>query len=108
MTVDVTCRYCQRKMQLHGQRGDLYMHWCQHCQSEQTFHEDGKPAEYSFMVGKNYCIHFWPKTKQLKIVQYKNDRPEKYVLEITVDVPPTHMTPTSMTEERVKCLILFS
>jgi len=60
------------------------------------------------MVGKSYCVHYWPESKNLKIVLYNaHGRPQKYVLEVTLDKDPDY-TPTSMTEERIKTLLLFS
>lgn len=115
MNVEPTCRYCMGKLIDRGERGSLnipgsmiYLRYCKHCESEQTFDHEARPMEYSFMVGEAYCIHFWPKSKAFKIVEYKNGRPSKYVLELTLDKPPTHMRPDNMTEERVKCLIVFS
>jgi len=114
MNVEPTCRYCKGKLTFRGTRGKLnqnglYMYYCHRCESEQTFDENAKPIEWSFMVGKNYCIHYWPESKKLKIVEYNaHSRPHKYVLEIILKEHPDYMTPSSMTEERVKTLIVFS
>lgn len=114
MNVEPTCRYCQRKLVHRGTRGNLASNginlcYCHYCESEQTFDDNASPIEYSFMVGKKYCIHFWPKSKAFKIVEYnEHGRPQKYVLELTLNEPPNYMTPQNMTEERVKTLIVFS
>lgn len=109
---DQTCRFCQKTLLHHGTRGQgkvaIHMYWCDHCQSEQTFDSKAKTIEWSFMAGEAYCIHFWPKFNSLKIVEYENGRPKKYVLELELDQPPDHMTPQTMTEEKVKTLIVFS
>ena len=106
------CRYCQRNLTHTGTRGTgknaLQLCYCHHCESEQTFDAKDQPAEYSFMVGTAYCIHYWTQSKAFKIVEYKNGRPAKYVVEITLKEAPDHMTPSNMTEERVKCLVVFS
>lgn len=111
MNVEPTCRFCQQTLYHHGTRGQgklaTHMYWCEPCQSEQTFDHKHKPREWSFMVGKDYCIHYWTKSKSLKIVEYKDNRPVKYVLEITLDKSPDY-TPQAMTEERVKTLLVFS
>lgn len=109
MNVEPTCRYCKRKLtDLRQGRGQIYIANCNACDSEQSFYETGQTREWSFMVGDTYCIHYWPESKALKIIEYKNNRPSKYVLEITLDKHPDHMTPQNMTEERVKTLIVFS
>lgn len=112
MNVEPTCRYCQGKLKARGSRGALedaiYIYYCKSCESEQTFKKNGQTIEWSFMVGDSYCIHFWPQSKAFKIVEYKKGQPTKYVLELILEKPPTHMTPQNMTEERVKCLIVFS
>jgi hypothetical protein len=109
--VEPTCRYCQRRLSNPKQRGsvpdDVYICYCKACESEQTFKASGQPTEYSFMVGDSYCLHFWPQGKIFKIVGYKNGRPDKYLLEMK-GVDTSHMRPDNMTEERVKCLIVFS
>lgn len=105
------CRYCQRQMPdaLIDRRYNIYIAQCQFCDSEESFYENGDTREWSFMVGRNYCIHYWPESKALKIVLYNaHGRPQKYVLEVTLMKDPDYMTPTTMTEERIKTLILFS
>ena len=110
--IDLRCRYCKSEMKLHGSRDNnvfiFHMYWCKYCQSEQTIDDSGTLREWSFMVGENYCIHYWPQSKAFKIIEYKDGRPSKYVLEITLKESPDHMTPSSMTEERVRCLVVFS
>lgn len=111
---ELTCRYCQHKLTYRGTRGKIssdgiHLCYCKSCDSEQTFEEDGTPIEYSFMVGKTYCIHYWTKSKAFKVVEYNaHGRPQKYVLELTLKEAPDYMTPQNMTEERVKTLIVFS
>ncbi len=108
------CRYCNCKLTARGTRGkgvpkaEVELNYCKGCQSEQTFDDKGNPIEYSFMVGHKYCIHYWPKSKAFKIVQYDDGKPAKYVLELTLKEDPDYMTPSSMTEERVKCIVVFS
>lgn len=107
MNVEPTCRYCMRRLTHRGSRGDVNLCYCHACESEQTFDANARPIEYSFMTKeKNYCLHFWPQVKKFKIVSYKNNNPDKYVLEL--DICPHNYNPSNMTEERVKTLILFS
>lgn len=109
--IEGICRYCNRNLSNMRiiKRGNIHVGYCNHCDSEQSFYEDGKPREWSFMVGKKYCIHYWPESKALKIVEYNaHGQPSKYVVEATVKEDPDYMTPDSMTEERIKTIVVFS
>lgn len=112
MSFEPTCRYCHSKLTARGLRKgaktNLALTYCKSCESEQTFDDKGNPIEWSFMVGHKYCIHYWPESKTFKIVQYDDGKPAKYVLEMTLKEDPDYMTPSSMTEERVKCIVVFS
>lgn len=106
------CRYCKKEMpapRIRGKNPAVFIFECKRCDSEQSYYDNGTIKEWSFMVDKKYCIHYWPGTKDLKIVEYNaHGRPQKYVLEMKTDADPDYMTPESMTEQRIKTIIVFS
>jgi hypothetical protein len=114
MTVDVNCRFCQRKLigpkSSHIDRFNLYYKFeCKACDSVQFFESDGRSLHYWFNVNKKYQLYFIPNIPVFQILNYSHlnhDSIEKVY--ITLEFIPKDLTPKNVTEERIKTLILFS
>lgn len=119
MTVQPTCRYCQRTITWScthvptristGPYKDKVVetYWCARCKSSQDFTEGGQPLDYYFMVGP-YKLCFYPLTQHFEIHHCTNGRKAPATLVAQIKQLPTHLTPQNMDENRVKCLIVFS
>ena len=114
ITVEPTCRFCQRLMSplvpFQSRGRTLYSYHCIRCKSEQLFAEDGQALEYSFRVG-NYLCQFNSPTYKFQIVRQgpisNGGIPYTKVM-LSLDFVPHNLRPDNTTEERIKTLILFS
>ena len=108
---ELTCRFCQRKLSNIQHMGEamisIVVGYCKHCASEQSWYTNGKVLSWQFKVGDQYSIRYWPEKKKLQIEDYLAKK-SKSTFELTVNEDPDYMTPESMTEERVKTIIIFS
>ena len=104
MTVEPTCRYCQRRL---GDCKSAYLYYefeCKPCRSTQYFESSGKSRHYLFRIGP-YKLYFMPDTYSIPKFQLCNGNLGPIV---ELDYLPHNLTPQTTTIERIKTLILFS
>jgi hypothetical protein len=120
MHVDVTCRYCHRKLDkpqdifgdLPG-REEEYLFECTHCVSLQCFRPDGQSTHYQFTKFGKYSFCFNPIKQSFRLlrlpdgtIKTTDDLNRKPIIEL--GYLPHQYTPTTVNEERLKTIILFS
>jgi hypothetical protein len=122
MQVDVTCRYCHRRLldpeDLNDDRlpgvEEEYLYDCKPCNSRQCFKPNGKCTHWQFTVG-HYSLCFNPATQNFRILRL-DPRIDKSLQDLKdsmkpllqLDYLPHNLTPKTVTEARIKVLILFS
>ena len=98
------CHFCKRSLSVI-KKGTSRIITCKSCRSEQWFNPDGSLYSWSFKVGP-YELYYSFGNKNFSIRMIGGTG--AIVVDIVLPEEPSYMTPESMTEERVKCIVVFS
>lgn len=116
------CRFCNGKQENHGFRTDnsvtMYRYKCNVCLIEQTYHPDGSFLECTLRIPTDkttkfdhgmfhYVLDFDPITINLTVRSYGANCGWIHHFSIKLANLPTWFNP-SLSEEKIKTLILFS
>lgn len=108
---DLVCRWCKRKLTNIESLGEamisIIVGHCKHCDSEQVWYTNGKVLSWQFKVGAQYSVKYIPE-KKLLIIEDFLAKKSKSRFELKTKEAPDYITPESMTEERIKTIIVFS
>jgi hypothetical protein len=116
------CRFCNGEQESYGFRREngltMYGYRCNACLVEQTYHPDGSLLEFTLRIPTDksvkfdhgnfhYVLDFDPITMNLSVRSYGKDCGWQHHFEIKVKSQPSWLHP-SLSEEKIKTLILFS
>lgn len=99
----LSCHFCKRALKPIKKMGAERTITCKSCRAEQVFQPDNSLFSWSFNVGP-YELSFHLGSMTLKIT----DRPNNKSFQYSLKEEPSYMTPDSMTEERIKSIVMFS
>jgi hypothetical protein len=97
------CHFCKRALKPIKKMGAERTINCKSCRAEQVFQPDNSLFSWSFNVGP-YELSFHFGSMTLKIT----DRGPNKSFQYSLKEEPSYMTPDSMTEERIKSIVMFS
>jgi hypothetical protein len=120
MIFDPPCRFCNGKLynymnlnQDMPSKEPEYLYDCASCDSRQCFKSNGECTHYQFTIAK-YSFCFNPVTKNFRLLRLPDvpyDESKKIISRkpiIELDYLPVHLTPSTVNEERVRMMVLFS
>lgn len=125
MILDPSCRYCHGKLTFYLNlyydllgREPLYLYDCDKCDSRQCFIPNGECTHYQFTitvdVTTKYSFCFNPLTQNFRLLRLPNEQLDnvdqiknrKPIIEL--NYLPHHLTPSTVSKERVRLMVLFS